>query len=285
MIGQFLDVDGCRTHYIDVGNGPAVVLLHGASLAIDGPTTWASLIDVLAAKFRVITFDQIGFGQSDFPPDGRLWNRLERVPHACRFLDLLGIKQASLVGHSEGAFVAARVALIRPGLANALVVVASGGLAPRLGGASDADWVEASKVAYTYGPSADTEDGFINQSRCLTYAPKAQLERQLRENYRRPQIARQLSMFRSVVRGPNYPQDYTSLQETKIFPQADELPDTLLVWGASDPTVPVSRAAALQKVLKRADLHVFSESSHMVMYDRERDFNSLVQYRLEQAWH
>src|SRR5689334_24223369 len=100
MESRFLDVDGRRTHYLDIGQGPAVVLLHGASLAIDAATTWASLMTALARDFRVIAFDQIGFGQSDMPADGRMGNRLERVPHACRFLDFLGVKNAALVGHS-----------------------------------------------------------------------------------------------------------------------------------------------------------------------------------------
>jgi pimeloyl-ACP methyl ester carboxylesterase len=276
MESRFLDVDGFRTHYLEIGKGPVVVLLHGASVAIDAPATWASLMSALAGSFRVIAFDQIGFGESAMPADGRMGNRLERVPHAIRFLDRLGVKRAALVGHSEGAFMAARIALERPQLATAVIAVTSGGLSPRLGGSDDDSWIEASKQAYTYGASADTEDGFIEQSRILNYAPHAGLEKILRANYRRPQTAGQLALFRRFVRGPNYPDDYLALQKEHIYPHAEKLPRTLLIWGDSDRTVPVARGLALQRVLKKADFHVFARAAHMVMYDRERDFNVLV---------
>lgn len=276
MESRFLDVDGFRTHYLDIGNGPVVVLLHGASLAIDAPSTWTSLMAALASDFRFIAFDQIGFGLSDMPKDGRLKNRFERVPHALRFLELLGIERASLIGHSEGAFMAARMAVERPQLAAGVIAITSGGLSPRLGGSADDDWIAASKAAYSYGADADTEDGFIRQNSILSFAPNSRLDAVLRANYRRPHTATLLALFRRFVRGPNYPDDYLALQHEHIYPHAEKLPRTLLIWGDSDKTVPVARAMALQRMLKKADLHVFARAAHMVMYDREHDFNALV---------
>jgi pimeloyl-ACP methyl ester carboxylesterase len=273
---RFVEIDGLKTHYIDVGSGPAVVLLHGSSLAIDALTTWRSLINALKDDFRVVAFDQIGFGLSDLPPNGSLGNRLERVAHARRLIEALGLKQAALVGHSEGAFMAARLAIELENFATAVVAVTSGGLSPRLGGEADASWIEASRATYTYETDADNEDGFIRQSRLLTSAIRPDLEERLRQNYRRPATKTQLALFRQFKRGPNYPDDYLALQTNHIFSFADRLPQTLLVWADCDKTVPVERALALQKLLKNADLHVFSRAAHMVMYDREDGFNALL---------
>jgi pimeloyl-ACP methyl ester carboxylesterase len=198
-------------------------------------------------------------------------------------MDLLGIKRAALVGHSEGAFMAARIAVERPQFVSAVIIVTSGGTSPRLGGSADDDWIEASRLAYTYGTTADTEDGFIEQSRILNYAPHAGLEKILRANYRRQQTAGQLALFRRFVRGPNYPDDYLALQKTHIYPFVDKLPRTLLVWGDSDRTVPVARGLLLQRALKKSDFHVFARAAHMVLYDRERDFNALVHDWLSEA--
>lgn len=280
LLGAYLDVDGAQTFLVDRGAGPAVVLLHGSSLAIDALTTWRSLIEALSDRFRVVTFDQLGFGLSDMPEGDRLPNRLGRVPHALRVLDLLGIQSAALVGHSEGAFMAARMAIERPGLATSLVAVASGGLSPRLGGSADDDWIQASRLAYTYGPEAETEDGFIAQSRLLTFGAQPALEERLRHSYRRANTARQIAMFRATKRGPNYPDDYLALQHDHIYPFADALPRALLIWAAEDATVPVTRALRLMSKLRRADLHVFGEAAHMVMVDRERSFNALVRQHL-----
>src|SRR5947209_13637035 len=57
-------VYGAKIHYLEAGSGPAVILLHG--LGADN-SSWALTIAPLAAKFRVIAPDQIGFGRSDKP--------------------------------------------------------------------------------------------------------------------------------------------------------------------------------------------------------------------------
>ena len=274
--GRYLTVDGLSMHYIDVGEGPTVVLLHGAALAVDTIATWSPVIAALKADFRVVAFDQLGFGLSAMPPSGRMENRLGRVAHALRFLDELGVKRAAFIGHSEGAFMAARIAIERPELAAGVVAVTSGGLSPRIGGAADEEWMAASKAAYALGAEAETEDGYLRQIELLAHKRHPELEAQLRENYRRPVTKQHLQMFRDIDRRDGYVEDYLSLQSKYIFPYADKLPPTLIAWASADPTVPVERAIALLKILKNADLHVFANASHMVMYDREAEFNSVI---------
>jgi len=275
--GKFIEVAGYRTFYIDRGEGPVLLLLHGASVAIDAYSTWHSLIEALASRFRVIAFDQPGFGRSDMVKDRRYVNRLGRVPHALGFLDALDIRRATLVGHSEGAFMATRMAIERPALAAGLVIVTSGGTAPRLGGALDRGWMEASKSAYDYGGGADTEDGFIRANGSLSRAADPALERLLRGNYRRAAAAGQIEMFRNLPADERDLDLYVRLQETHIHPHlaALETP-TLIVWASSDPTVPVERGVALMRLFPQADLHVFGGASHMVMLDRAEGFNRLL---------
>jgi hypothetical protein len=54
-IDRFAMVFGAKIHYVDVGSGPPVVLLHGLA---DDTGVWASVIPALAAKHRVIALDQ-----------------------------------------------------------------------------------------------------------------------------------------------------------------------------------------------------------------------------------
>ena len=273
---RYLTVDGLSTHYVDVGEGPTVVLLHGAALAVDMMATWSPVIPALKEDFRVVAFDQIGFGLSAMPPSGRLENRLGRIAHALRFLDELGVRRAAFIGHSEGAFMAARIAVERQDLAAGIVAVTSGGLSPRIGGPADEAWMAASKAAYVLGAEAEAEDSYLQQIAPLAHRKHPKLEARLRENYRRPSTKQQLQMFRDVDRHEGYVEDYLSLQSKYVFPYADKLPPTLIAWASSDPTVPMERAIALQKILKNADLHIFANASHMVMYDREAEFNSVI---------
>jgi pimeloyl-ACP methyl ester carboxylesterase len=275
--GLFIDVDGYRTYYLDRGSGPTILLLHGASVAIDAYTTWHSAIAHLFRSFRVLAFDQPGFGRTDMPRNGRYLDRLARVDHAMAFVDRLGIDRAILIGHSEGGFMAARMAILRPGLVAKLSIVTSGATAPRLGGELDRDWMAAGKVAYDYRNGIDTEDDFIRTNSSLSKIADKRFEQMLRENYRRAAASGQIQMFRQRTAGETDSERYLQLQEKHIHPYLSQLAmPVLIVWAAEDATVPVERAVRLMRLMPHADLHVFGGASHMVMVDRREGFNALL---------
>lgn len=95
-------VDGLTTGYLEAGDGDPVVLLHGGEFGASAELGWEHNIDALAARYRVLAPDQLGFGRSakviDFV-DGRGM----RIRHVARFCELLGIDSAHFVGNSMGA--------------------------------------------------------------------------------------------------------------------------------------------------------------------------------------
>ena len=65
---RFLTVAGTRIRYIDAGTGPPVVFLHGLGASV---YTWRGILQpIMQAGFRVIAFDNRGFGGSEKPPTG-----------------------------------------------------------------------------------------------------------------------------------------------------------------------------------------------------------------------
>jgi hypothetical protein len=68
-MGNFIEVDGVRVHYVDVGEGEPVVLLHGNASMLQDP--YLGLLDGLAGRHRVIAFDRPGFGYSERPKTAR----------------------------------------------------------------------------------------------------------------------------------------------------------------------------------------------------------------------
>lgn len=64
-----ISVNGLKTRYLEAGEGPALILMHGASLG-SSADVWAPSMEPLAALgFRVIAYDDPGYGMSDDPPD------------------------------------------------------------------------------------------------------------------------------------------------------------------------------------------------------------------------
>lgn len=103
-IGQFVEVEGLNIHYIDEGEGPPVILLHGAHSNIRDWTF--ALVDKLKDKHRVVAFDRPGLGYSDRrPTGGDVPAEQARILKAAA--DKLGVGKAVIVGHSFGGAVAA----------------------------------------------------------------------------------------------------------------------------------------------------------------------------------
>jgi pimeloyl-ACP methyl ester carboxylesterase len=95
-------VDGLVTGYLEAGHGDPVVLLHGGEFGVSAELGWERNIAALAAHYRVLAPDMLGFGWSakvvDFN-DGRGM----RIRHIARFCDVLGVQSAHFVGNSMGA--------------------------------------------------------------------------------------------------------------------------------------------------------------------------------------
>jgi 2-hydroxymuconate-semialdehyde hydrolase len=95
-------VDGLMTSYLEAGDGEPVVLLHGGEFGASAEIGWERTITALAARYRVLAPDMLGFGQSakvvDFN-DGRGM----RIRHVARFCAELAIGSAHFIGNSMGA--------------------------------------------------------------------------------------------------------------------------------------------------------------------------------------
>src|SRR5204863_28486 len=97
-----LVVDGTPIRYIDAGAGPAVVLIHGFAASM---YAWRHTIGPLAAAgYRVVAFDDRGFGFSARPATG--YANADYVRLVVALLDSLHIPDAVLVGHSMGGEIA-----------------------------------------------------------------------------------------------------------------------------------------------------------------------------------
>jgi pimeloyl-ACP methyl ester carboxylesterase len=105
----FANVKGARLRYVDKGQGPPVVLIHGFAASLD---TWDRVIPELAKTHRVIALDLKGFGWSD-RPEGDYSPNAEAAL-VLGLLDQLEIKRAAFVAHSWGSSVALALALAAP---------------------------------------------------------------------------------------------------------------------------------------------------------------------------
>ena len=98
---------GGQLSFVDVGEGPAVLMLHGFPLS---SFTWRSLVPTLAPRFRVIAPDLLGHGASDRPAHAPL-DLSAQAGYVRELLGHLGIDRVALVGHAHGGGIAQMLAL------------------------------------------------------------------------------------------------------------------------------------------------------------------------------
>ncbi|MBT9316694.1 alpha/beta fold hydrolase [Leptothoe spongobia] len=109
----------------EVGRGPVVVLLHGSWHDSD---QWTKILSPLGQQYHCLVPDLIGFGESQRLKDQSAYSIRMQVNTLTELFDALRLESVVLVGHSLGAWIAARYALRYPERVKGLCVLEPEGL-------------------------------------------------------------------------------------------------------------------------------------------------------------
>jgi magnesium chelatase accessory protein len=104
---RFVEAAGLRWLVTEMGEGPALLLVHGTGASAH---SWRDVAPRLAERFRVVAFDLPGHGFTDAASPGQ--RTLPGMAAAvAELLGALAVDPAIVVGHSAGAAIAVRMAL------------------------------------------------------------------------------------------------------------------------------------------------------------------------------
>lgn len=114
-----IEINGARLHYTDEGTGPeTIVFSHGLLMSGD---MFAAQVAALKDKYRCITYDHRGQGQSAVTEDGYDMETL--TGDAAGLIETLDAAPCHFVGLSMGGFVGMRLAARRPELVRSLTLI------------------------------------------------------------------------------------------------------------------------------------------------------------------
>jgi len=251
---QTVIVHGHKLAYYEAGKGSAVILIHG--LGADS-RHWAANIGPLSQNFRVITLDQIGYGQSDKPLMRYTVENFSDYLHG--FLQAVKISKASLVGNSLGGWVALDFTLRHPQRVEKLVLVDAAGLRP----SAALKWPEGGPKAL----SLVNTHWFFD----LMEANKEWATTDLGPN----------GFERHVQNGDSY----TVASSVAEMITGREFEDkklgkvhvpTLIIWGRDDLLIPLAMGESLNKGIKGSQLRVIEGTGHIPMVGKPAEFNEAV---------
>lgn len=116
----FAEVNGTTLYYEVAGAGHPFILLHGHLL---DRRSWDDQFALFARQYRVVRYDQRGFGDSGLITQGKPYSARQDLYALMKFLD---IESAYLMGVSGGGALAIDFTLEHPEMVDALIPVTAG---------------------------------------------------------------------------------------------------------------------------------------------------------------
>ncbi len=259
-------LDQTRIRYIDLGTGaepnaPTVVLIHGLGASM---YSWRrNLAPLTAAGFRVVAFDNRGFGFSNRPPAGYTNAAYARLVVA--LLDSLRIPEAVLVGHSMGGAIAAEVALAHPERVRGLALLDPAGFGvwqPRL--YRVARWPIVGALA-----TGLRGRGFTARVLRSAYADPGKVTEADVDQYYAPVAQRD---YGRALRGVLREFRFDALPGRLAAVRAP----TLVLWGEQDRWIPPAVGRRLAAELPRGALVVLPGAGHAIQEEAPDAVNHLL---------
>ena len=265
VYSRFVNVGGIRTHYLDAGDGPPIVLLHSGEFGGCAEICWEHNIEALATEHRVIAPDWLGFGQTDKLRDF-VSGSDRMVRHMGAFLDTMAIDEADFVGVSMGA-----TTLLREAASGRcrfpvrrMAIASGGGFVP--------DNEERRKgLTYDGTPNAMREILKANFSDARWYDDEDYIARRVAaSNAPGAWEAVAAARFKSPVLPPReqFGQPDTIAYEKIPYP-------TLAIAGSEDKLRKPGYHEALNRI-PTSEVVVLQGAGHLLNIERASEFNGLV---------
>jgi 2-hydroxy-6-oxonona-2,4-dienedioate hydrolase len=271
---RFVTVDGRNIRYLEEGSGVPAILLHGSSLGSSADVFRRNLCALGSAGVRAIAVDLPGFGKSD-PADDL--SGAARNAFVLRFMDVLGLKHAALIGHSSSGGPAVSIALKSPDRVSHVIVLGTGSLLPPLE-------AQGTKVGGREGATqARLEERMVKQEPTIEDT-RALLEANL---FNHDLITEEeLALRHQNSIGPCFEQfvrrhaaagEDGGKASVPLWQRLIEVKQPLLlIYGRNDRARAEERAKLLKERYPQLDLHFADGCKHLVPWDAADLFHRLA---------
>ncbi|PZQ45794.1 MAG: 3-oxoacyl-ACP reductase [Rhodovulum sulfidophilum] len=248
---------GYDIHVSEIGEGPAVVFLHGSGPGASGPSNFrGNVAAFVEAGFRVVLPDLIGYGKSS-KPEGIDYTLELFAETTLAALRARGIERATLVGNSLGGGIAIKIALDHPDFVERLILMSPG-------------CVEEREVYFAMPGIAKMVSGFGGPDFDI-----AEQRRLITNLVHDPVHVTDALVAERFAVARTQPKDVLARMRTpNLAPRLGELAMPILgFWGLQDQFLPASGAARFLEACADARFMTFNGVGHWVQVERAAEFN------------
>jgi 3-oxoadipate enol-lactonase len=258
MKREFATINDCRIAYALEGKSrsPVVVLSHALAARAE---IWSYQLPLLVERFRVLTYDLRGHGQSEAIGDSCSLPLL--ASDVARLLDYLGIERAAFVGLSIGGMIGQQFALDYPEKLLGLVLCSTGSHTDDKTKAVLAERINVVRREGLDGQVQPTLRRWFT-SRFIEEAPCTM-------NW--------VSELISSTSVEGYIKCCQALQELDLTRQLSRIQTrTLLIPGSEDASFPEESSRLIQKQIAGSEVAVLSQAAHLGLVERAHVFNEIL---------
>jgi pimeloyl-ACP methyl ester carboxylesterase len=254
---NFAQMSHGKTRYWEAGSGTPTILLHGAGWN-SGCESWALTMGPLSQRFRVLAMDCLNWGTGDVLEQEFSFAYL--VDHVREFMDVLGLEQANVVGHSMGGWILTLLCYESPNRVRRAVNVAGGGAAARpLQTMVQFKVPEPEAIRAHYARMAEASGGSLSVDELAA------------SFIRKRDLPGHADAFGKVMRHMTDPitrQRYNTLRRLPLI----RVP-TLIIWGRNDPVNSLEEVGMpTANGIPGAKLLVYEDTGHAVPVEQPERF-------------
>jgi pimeloyl-ACP methyl ester carboxylesterase len=264
--GNFLSIDGVRVHYVQAGQGPTVIFVHGWN----GSTfSFRYTIPELARHYRVIAPDLIGFGYSERPAKGD-YTVTAQVELLRGLMEQLGVEQAVVAGHSMGGAIVTSFALRYPERVSRLILIDAASVKEMRSAIRLGRFI--APLLPVFAPLMTNRYLFNRGTRSVVHDPAILTPEDL-DGYFRP------FRMKGHLRGLAQQMSQRG-REDRIDPSQLPMP-VLILWGEHDRVIPFERGEELAAEIPGARLEQIWSAGHLPLEEQPDVCNRLLEKFLD----
>ena len=258
-----------RVHVMEFGDGPPIVLVHGAGSSGAG---WHRQIAALASNRRVIVPDIPMFGLSEVP--SRVFAPRQQIAEVILgVMDSLGVETTDIAGHSMGAVGTLGAMIREPERFSRAMLVASPGFGRGLNWILRLATVSILQRFFRYDSRSD-RGFFFDRFEAQRTGPSAERELWKDMHFHIGNRNGAILAFRQGLR------TFTGLMGQRDVVPKEEVAKvtapTLLVWGDSDRIIPTRHGARAKKTIPDARLEIIENCGHIVQLEAPNRLTELM---------